>query len=216
MGDCKVDASISVRNLGVIFDDTMSMKPQVNSIIRQTNYQLRSIGRIRNFLNFDACSSVIHASISSRLDYCNSLLFGLPDNQIKRLQKVQNTAARILTRTGKYDHISHALKTLHWLPVNKRIEYKIHLLTYKCLNGEAPEYLAELLTLYQPTRTLRSADRQMLTVPKTRLKTYGDRAFAKSAPMLWNALPIDVKSASSLSAFKSALKRHLFNVAYNE
>ena len=151
MGDCKVDANISVRNLGVIFDDTMSMKLQVDSIIRQTNYQLWAISRIRNYLNFEACSKLIHVSISSRLDYCNSLLFGLPDTQIKRLQKVQNTAARILTRTGKYDHISKVLKTLHWLPVDKRIEFKICLLTYKCLIGDAPEYLAELLTVYQPT-----------------------------------------------------------------
>ena len=78
------------------------------------------------------------------------------------------------------------------------------------------EYLAELLTVYQPTRTLRSADRQMLTVPKTRLKTYGDRAFAKSAPTLWNRLPENVKSATSVCTFKSALKRHLFHVAYGE
>ena len=215
MGNCTVDASSSVRNLGVMFDKVMSMKPQINSIIKQTNYQLRSIGLIRKYLTFEACTSLIHASISSRLDYCNALLVGIPDYQMKRLQKVQNTAARILTKTRKYDHITHILKSLHWLPVDKRIEFKINLLTYKCLHGEGPEYLTELLSPYTPPRTLRSADRHMLSVPKTRLKTYGDRAFAKCAPTLWNSLPEPVKSSETLFTFKSALKAHLFSKAYD-
>jgi hypothetical protein len=150
MGDNNVTASKSVRNLGIMFDNIMSMKPQVDTVVKQSNYQLRSIGKIRQYLSFDACSSLIHASISSKLDYGNSLLFGLPDTQIKRLQKVQNTAARILTRTRKYDHITHVLKSLHWLPVAKRIEFKINFITYKCLNNQAPEYLSELISVYNP------------------------------------------------------------------
>ena len=145
MGDCVVEAANTVRNLRVMFDSSMSMKPHVDCIVRQANFQLRSIGRIRKFLSFDACSSLIHASISSRLDYGNALLAGIPDTQMTRLQKVQNTAARILTKTKKYDHITHVLKSLHWLPVDKRIQYKINLLTYKCLHNQALEYLTELL-----------------------------------------------------------------------
>ena len=145
----------------------------------------------------------------------NTSLFGIPDTQMKRLQKVQNTAARILTKTRKYDHITHILKSLHWLPVDKRMEFKINLLTFKCLHGEGPEYLTELLTPYTPHRTLRSADRHLLCVPKTRLKTYGDRSFAKCAPTLWNSLPETVKSSQTLSIFKAALKAHLFHVAYD-
>jgi hypothetical protein len=214
MGDNNVTASESVRNLGIMFDNIMSMKPQVDTVVKQSNYQLRSIGKIRQYLSFDACSSLIHASISSKLDYGNSLLFGLPDTQIKRLQKVQNTAARILTRTRKYDHITHVLKSLHWLPVAKRIEFKINFITYKCLNDQAPEYLSELISVYNPPRSLRSTDQNLLSVPPTRLKTYGDRAFSKAAPTLWNNLPEDIRRATSLDSFKNNLKSHLFKLSY--
>jgi hypothetical protein len=214
MGDCDVTASESIRNLGIMFDNTMSMKPQVNAVVKQTNYQLRSVGKIRQYLSFDACSSLIHSSISSKLDYGNSLLFGLPDSQINRLQKLQNTAARILTRTKKYDHITHVLKSLHWLPVARRIEFKINLITYKCLNDQAPEYLCELISVYNPPRSLRSTDQNLLSVPTTRLKSYGDRAFSKAAPTLWNKLPEDVKRATSLGDFKQKLKCHLFKLSY--
>ena len=139
-------------------------------------------------------------------------MYGIPDTQIKRLQKVQNTAARILTKTGKNEHIAGVLKTLHRLPVDKRIQFNINLITYKCLNNEAPEYLSELLTSYSPTHTLRSADKNTLSVPNTRLKTYGDRAFAKCAPTLWNSLPEVIKNSTSTASFKCALKGHLFGL----
>ena len=170
--------------------------------------------KIREYLTSEAATNLIHAFVSSRLDYGNSLLAGLPDTEISKLQKVQNTAARILTRTKKYDSISPVLKELHWLKVKERIDFKILMLTYKCLHDLAPPYLTELLEVYIPARQLRSESDLRLKVPKTRLKSYGDRAFSYIAPVLWNSLPLSIKTASSLTIFKSKLKNHFFNCRY--
>ena len=186
------------------------MTDHISAVVKSCNYQLRCIGRIRQYLSQEAASNLIHAFISSRLDYSNALLSGLPDTLISKLQRIQNTAARILTKTKKYDHITPILHELHWLTVDKRIDFKILLLTYKCLNNLAPPYLCELLEVYQPGRTLRSANEHKLKVPRTRLKTYGDRAFAYKAPVLWNTLPEDIQCAQSLDSFKCKLKSFLF------
>ena len=192
----------------------MSMKQQINSVVKSCNFQLRSIGQIRQYLTSEAASSLIHAFISSRLDYGNSLLAGLPDTELLKLQKVQNTAARILTRTKRYEHISPILKQLHWLKVKDRIDFKVLMLTYKCLHDQAPSYLMELLEEYVPERQLRSQSHLNLKVPKTRLKTYGDQAFSYIAPVLWNNLPLSIKTSSSLATFKSRLKSHFFTSRY--
>jgi hypothetical protein len=214
IGDCEVHATPTVRNLGVYFDSCMSMKNHVNSVIKSANFQLKAIGRIRNYLSSEASASLVHAFITSKLDYGNSLLFGLPDTLLKKLQKIQNTAARILTRTKKYDHITHVLKELHWLPVEKRIHFKVLVLTYKCLNKCAPEYLYELISVYTPQRTLRSSNSLTLNVATTWLKSYGDRSFEMAAPTLWNTLPDIIKNSSSLDIFKSRLKCYLFEMSY--
>jgi hypothetical protein len=214
VGDCQVTVNSSARNLGVIFDDTFSMKAQINAVVKSCNFQLRSIGNMRKYLTTEAATNLIHAFITSRLDNGNSLLFGLPDYLIGKLQRIQNNAARILTRTAKYDHITPILQDLHWLPVESRIKFKILLLTYKCLNNLAPEYLSELLNLYLPSRSLRSANNLDLVIPVTRLKSYGDRSFSYAAPTLWNSLPLEIKSASTSATFKHLLKSHLYKVSY--
>ena len=214
VGDCPVSVNTHARNLGIIFDDTLSMKEQINAVVKSCNIQLRSIGNIRKYLSSEAATNLIHAFITSRLDNGNSLLFGLPDYLIEKLQRIQNNAARILTRAAKYEHITPVLQDLHWLPVESRIKFKILLLTFKCLNSLAPEYLSELLNIYQPSRPLRSSNNLNLDVPPTRLKSYGDRSFSKASPLLWNPLPIEIKSSSSLQTFKRKLKHHLFKDSY--
>jgi hypothetical protein len=118
----------------------------------------------------------------------------------------QNPSARLLSRQCKHEHIQLTLKALHWLPVKQRISYKILLQTYKCLNGLAPGYLCDLISISQPVRSLRSGSAQKLNFPRTTLKTVGDRSFSKSSPTLWNSLPISLRLTSSLSAFKSSFK----------
>ena len=210
IGDCTVKSSRTARNLGATFDDTMCLNQHISSLVKSCNAQLRSIGQARRFLSTAATEKVIHAFLSSRLDNGNSLLYGLPTIQIQRLQRIQNTAARILTRTKKHEHISPVLKSLHWLPISKRIEYKILTLTFKCLHSLAPSYLKDLIKQHKPGRSLRSASQRLLHVPATRLKSYGDRAFSKAAPLLWNSLPLHIRQIDNLDDFKSMLKTHLF------
>ena len=126
---------------------------------------------------------------------------------------VYNSAARIVSRTRKYEHITPVLIKLHWLPIKFRIKFKVLLLVYKALNGLAPKYIKELLVPYKPRRHLRSEAKGLLDEPWTRLK-FGDCAFSISAPRLWNALPQHLKDSTSCQAFKKCLKTHLFRLAH--
>ncbi len=126
----------------------------------------------------------------------------------------QNAAARVLTRTRKYDHISPVLSRLHWLPTKHRIDFKILLMTYKALNGLAPQYLSELLSHYSPPRPLRSQNSGRLIIPRISKSTAGGRSFSFLAPKLWNNLPNTVREADTLCQFKSRLMTHLFNLTY--
>ena len=127
---------------------------------------------------------------------------------------MQNAAARVLSKSSKYTHITPVLNDLHWLPVVERIKFKILLLTWKIVNGFAPGYLDELISDYVPTRNLRSSGTGMLT-PRRVKSSFGDRAFAASAPLLWNALPLHVRNVNSVESFKSSLKTHLFMSYFN-
>ncbi len=135
--------------------------------------------------------------MTSRLDYFNALLGGCSARLINKLQMVQNAAARVLTRTRKYDHISAVLSTLHWLPFKHRIDFKILLITYKALNGLAPHYLSELLSHYSPPHPLHSQNSGHLIIP--RISTVGVKSFLYLVPKLWNNLPNNVREAVSLS-----------------
>jgi hypothetical protein len=151
----------------------------------------------------------------SRLDYCNSLYFGVDKCLLRRLQLVQNAAARLLTGKRRYDHITPVLASLHWLPVVFRIQFKILLFTFKSLHGLAPKYMSELVCIHAPSREIRSAQQMLLDVPRCRQKTKGDRAFAVAAPNLWNSLPLSLRSAQSIEQFKTQLKTHFFTLAFN-
>jgi hypothetical protein len=210
VGSTEVSISKTVRNLGVMMDSVMNMDSQITSVCRSAYFQLRNIGAIRQYLTKDVAAQLIHSFVSSRLDYCNSLLYGISTKSLKRLKKVQNTAARILSLSGKYDHVTPLLKELHWLPMDLRIDFKILLLTYKSVNDLAPSYLCDLLQPYRPARSLRSSSNGLLVVPKSRTSTYGDRAFSIAAPRLWNNLPENIRNAHSVSSFKHHLKTHLF------
>ena len=204
----------TVKSLGVHFDGDFNFKKQISSVVSGSFYQLRLIAKVRAYIPQKDLERIIHAFITSRLDYCNSLYVGLDKSSIQRLQLVQNAAARLLTKTKKRDHITPTLRLLHWLPVCHRIVFKILLLTFKSLNGLAPSYLSELLVMHDPVRELRSTSQLLLDKPQTRLVTRGDRAFAVAAPNLWNNLPLYIRSAPSLANFKTLLKTHMFSQAF--
>ena len=199
------------RNLGVLFDSTCGLNSHVSQICKNINYHLYSIGKIRKFLDKPTTEKLVAGAITSRMDYCNSLLYGLQNTQLKHLQCCQNNAARIISLRRKFDHITPVLRDLHWLPVSKRIDFKIMTLTYRALNGDAPSYLAELLSPYTPTRALRSEGKHLLACPKWRLERFGRRSFQVAAPLLWNPLPLSIKLSPSTEIFKSRLKTFLFD-----
>ena len=159
------------RNLGVNFDSKLSFEFHVKKVTQSINGQLFKIGKIRKYVDQDTCATLINGLAISRMDYCNSVLYGLPDNLLNKLQLQQNRAARILTFTPKFSHISHVLHGLHWLPVKFRIMYKILLFAFKSQHGLAPKYLCDLIRPYVPPRSLRSQNLHLLDQPKSRLKT---------------------------------------------
>ena len=130
---------------------------------------------------------------------------------LKMLQSVQNAAARLITGSRKYDHITSILFDLHWLPVSERIKFKIILLTHKAFHQTSPIYIQDLVRHYSTSRTLRSSYAFRLCPVNYNLKSYGSRAFAVSAPELWNKLPVDIRSCDDLNLFKRKLKTHLFS-----
>ena len=192
------------------------MSAHITKVCRVARFHLHNLRTIRKFLTKEASETLVHALIFSQLDYCNSLLYGLPACQIDRLQKVQNAAARFLLHKSKFDHITQSLKDLHWLPVRYRIKYKIGIITFKALTNQAPAYIQDMIVQQHNSRyTLRSDSAITLVVPRTKQRTLGDRAFAVAAPNLWNDLPKAIRAATSIEQFKGQLKTHYFHLAYN-
>ncbi|KAI5611640.1 hypothetical protein C0J50_1281, partial [Silurus asotus] len=174
----------------------------------------RKIAKIGNMLSISNAEKLVYAFMTSRLDYCNALLGGCPALLINKLQFVQNAAARVLTRSRKYDHITPILSSLHWRPVKFPIDYKLLLLTYKTLNGSAPNYLSRLLACYNPSHSLISQNSGLLVVPGLANSTKGGRTFSHLAPKLWNSLPDSVRGSDTLSQFKSRLKTYIISESY--
>ena len=214
VGNSCIQSSPSVRNLGTTFDSTMTMETQIKNTCQSMYYHIRNVGKIRRYLTDEAAHTVVHALVTSRLDYGNCMVFGITSHLLDKLQRAQNAAARMLTRTRKFDHISPVLRNLHWLPIRQRIKYKLLLLTWKALHGMAPPYIQDLLKEYAPTRNLRSSSQHLLDSARTST-SYGDRAFSAVAPALWNALPTDIRESQSIDTFCSKLKTHLFSSAFN-
>ena len=157
----------------------------------------------------------MHLSLQNLITATAFFTVYLPSYELEKLQRLQNTAARLIVRAKKSAHITPVLKSLHWFPVKERIIFNILLVTYKIRHNFAPAYLNELLFNYTPHRLLRSSSLNLLSIPKTKTVTYGDRSFSVIAPKLWNDLPIIIKQCSTVDSFKSRLKAFLFNRVYS-
>jgi hypothetical protein len=231
--------SFSVKILGVTFDSSMSFDAHVSEICRTANYHLCALSHVRGSLSVASANLIACTIVSARLDYCNSILSCLSAYNLSRLQRVQNRAARIVLGVGSRISAEPLLRQLHWLPVAKRIKFKSALITYKTLLTSQPPYLSSLLHAYQPSRSLRSASSNFLSVPRVP-SVFESKAFSIYAPHLWNSLPSSLRAFAApsplpvfsppsvlpsdplsftttqstipnLPAFKRLLKAHLFD-----
>ena len=222
-----ISLSDKVKIVGVTLNNTLSF---VSATCSSCLLQIKALRHIRPLLDRSTANALACSAIISRLDYCNAVLAGSTAHSISRLQQIQNRAAKTVCQSSRRDSSSKALVQLHWLPVQQRIEFKTVLLAYKALSTGSPAYIRDLLTVYVPTRTLRSSGANLLATPTPRT-VLASRAFVFSAPKLWNSLPDDLRAfishiatdsvsasvsvlQSSINLFKSRLKTFLFMSAY--
>ena len=173
------------------------MKSQISNVVSSASFHIHNIWRIRKYLNQKATEQIVHSCITCRLDMCNSLYIGLPQNQIARLQRVQNMAARLVTLRSRSDSISDILKSLYWLPVSKRIIYKLLLITYKTLLHSSPHYLYQILKPYTHNRIYVQVHSSSYVHPKP-ITNRGTGLLLTLHPKLWNTLPLETRQSSSI------------------
>ena len=201
--DLNLTTQSTVHLLGMTLDSCLTYDNHVTSLMKSTYNHIRNVASVRKLLSIPHIKSLVNAIIMSKLDYCNSLLYGTSSYNLTRLQLLQNSAAKVIYGRRKRDRVSDILEELHWLRVDARIHFKILCIVYRCINGpSAPPYLTELIILKHPIPKL-------LAVPRTST-SHGDKAFSVSGPKLWNALPSTIRLCTSLQIFKNSLKTYFF------
>ena len=214
--DETVNKSSVLKYLGVWLDQSLSLKTHTSRKCRVAMLNIQRLKLMRSSLTVETCKTLVQGLVISHLDYANAILAGLPNCELNKLQRVQNIAAKLILKKTKRDSATECRKQLHWLPIKARIEFKILVLVYKCLNNMAPEYLKSLLSYkLESKQGLRSKDNKELAVPHTVRKTFADRSFSVYGPRVWNKLPLDLRDCTSLPMFKQRLKTHLFRRSYD-
>ena len=160
VADCMIPFKSTIKNLGVIIDSNLSFDQHIDATCRSAQFHIRALRHIRGLLSTEVAKCVAASIVGSRLDYCNGLLFGATSKNLRKLQLVQNTAARVVVMGRKRDHIGPVLKDLHWLPVKERITLKLATTVFKTLSCSEPSYLLELMDDYKPSRSLRSSQKR--------------------------------------------------------
>ena len=166
-----IPLSTSLKLLGVHLHNSLNFSKHVTSVSKSCHFHLRALRHIRPTLDLDAAKLIGHALVSSRLDYCNSILYGAPELSISKLQRVQNALARVVLQKNSATSAGPLLNSLHWLPVHSRINFKIATITYKLLHSQSPGYLASMLHHYIPT----SRDVNEATTPRGRGRGHNSR-----------------------------------------
>ena len=169
----KIEASSSMKLLGVNLDGSLSFKNHISNICKICWMNIRKIRTIRQFIDEDTCKTIVQGLITSYLNYCNVLYMGLPDTEMSKLQRVQNAAARLILNRSKYDSATEALKSLHWLRIRERTLFTAMCFVYRIIKEQAPRYLMDMLQRKPHSRALRSAQDELLfVVPKTTRHTF--------------------------------------------
>ena len=204
----KSNPANSACNLGVIFDQNFTFRPHISAVCSACFYHIRAPLCIRRCLDLDSAQLLATALVSSRLNYCNSLLYGIADTDLAKLQRVQNQLTCIVTKSLPFVHSVPVLRSLHWSPIKFRILFKMSLLTYKTLHEKQPVYLHSMLAASFPSRSLRSNKGISVLVPRAKTNT-GERAFHLYVPSVWNYFPLYVHSAISVATLKKHLKTYI-------
>ena len=209
-----------VRNLGVILDQELSFAPHIASLTRSCYYALRQLRVVSRSLTTKTATTLVHAFVCNRLDYCSALYHGLPCTRLSPLDGVLRSAARLILGLSKYDHVSASIRDiLHWLPIQSRITYRVTTFAWRAALGNAPSYLCQFFT---PSSTLpgrvrlRATTKGNFLVPRARTALMQSRAFSLVGPSLWNTLPPELKALQSdqYGAFYRMLKTFLFDLAW--
>ena len=214
LGDVHVPVAECVKSLGVSIDCTLSFNQHVNNICKASYFHISALRHIRKCLDDETARTVTSSMVGARLDYCNALLYGTSSTNINKLQRAQNSLARVVTGALRYDHITPVLADLHWLKIQDRITFKIALVTFKAVTTNKPTYLADLISFHTPIRTLRSNNGNRLRTSNVRT-AFGSCAFSHAAPSIWNSLPDYLTDISvSLPTFKRHLKHYLYEQSF--
>ena len=205
---------IHTRNLGITISSNTTMDKHVTNICRSAYAEFRCISSIRHLLTVNATKTLLSAFVLSKLDYCNSLHCGSPQFILDKLQRVKNSAARLVMKSRLCDHVQTLSRNPHLLPVRSKIVYKISTLCFNTFANSSPVYIAQLLFVYTPYRHLRSSsDTRTLRIPFVKTKSFGQRAFF-TGPTQWKLQFYELRHSESSPAFKTVLKTHLFRSAY--
>ena len=213
VGEDEIQNMKVVCDLGYHLDCELKSTVNVNKLSSYLYVTLWKISQIRHHLDMETTKMIVPALVLSKLDYCNSLLLGILDQNLRKLQRIQNIACMVIYRLNKHDHLTPHFINLHWLKIQERIIYNTATFVYKCIHDLASSYLSDLIDL-QHGKQLRSANQIKLPVAKVRTSIVARSSFSVRGPKVWNELPLDVKTCETLDTFKRKLKMYLFTKCY--
>ena len=193
----------SAKNLGVILDNVLCFADQINHVVKSCFSIIKKLSQVKGFLSEDELKQLVCSYVFSMMDYCNALYYGINSNLTKKLQHVQNCAARLVSKTRiPRGCLDKALMDLHWLKAKYRPIYKLMLIVHNCITLKAPEEVQEMIRYGGSTRTMNLQECRFFN-------KYGNRSFSRVGPKLWNLLPSEIREETDTEKFKKALKSFL-------
>ena len=207
-----------VRDLGVLIDSNLTFNNQINNVVRVAGFHLRNIAFVKKYIDEDSLKKLVINNVISKVDYCNSIYYGLPKYQLYKLQKILNRAARLIKGVSPRDRITPTLIELHWLPIKARIKYKICVLSHQAVITGCPGYLREKIDVIQPSENninTRSAISGVTLKRRRPTTNYGSRAFKAAAPIVYNSIPVEIRNINNMKNFKAKLKTFIFSECYD-
>jgi hypothetical protein len=211
VGGHELEAKSAVRNLGVMLDKHLSMEDNISKVMSKCFMNIKKIYRIRGFIDRNTTKILMNSLVLSHIDYCSALYKGIPNKSVKRLQRAQNAAARLIFQVDRRTDSKPLIQELNWLTVSQRIDYKCLLIGFKVINDLGPKYLSDLISMYDPVVDLRSSFNFNLNSVRCNRVTFGYRRFSVYLPPMWNSLPSDIKLAPTVQSFKKQIKEFIRN-----